>query len=228
VPGRLQNVAAFVAAASVFVLPSFAAASEGIAALVNRLDPSARRGPVEIGFNRRLPFGIETTVSLFRAESDGDFAITGENAITDFARPTLRQGVEAAARYQPAQWLAFDFKASTLHARFDDGAREAVHGLAERSGSVSATMFLPARWTAGITANYIGRRAGIDEVPGLRDSTFVNARFTHWLGKDTRVSVDLLNVFDQKLRDIDYLSAARLPGYGAEPRGLRLGLRTTF
>ena len=87
-PGRLQNVAAFVAAASVFVLPSFAAASEGIAALVDRLDPSARRGPVEIGFNRRLPFGIETTVSLFRAESDGVSPTTRTRSSTE-AAPAL-------------------------------------------------------------------------------------------------------------------------------------------
>jgi outer membrane receptor protein involved in Fe transport len=136
--------------------------------------------------------------------------------------------VEAAARYEPAKWLAFDFKASALHARYADGAAEYVPGAAERNASASATMLLPAGWSAGLSVNYLGKRAGSDEVPSLRDSTFVNARFTRQLGKDTHVAVDLFNLFDQKLRDVDYFSASRLPDSGAEPRGLRLRIRTTF
>ena len=193
-----------------------------------RLDPALRRDTVEIGFNRRLPLGIETTVSMFRAKSDQEILLTGENAITEFSRPTVRQGVEAVARYEPWKWLGFDFRASALHARYADGAGEYIAGAAERNASATATMLLPGRWSAGLTVNYLGKRAGIDEVPGLRDSIFVNARFTRQLAKDTHVAVDLFNLFDQKLRDVDYFSASRLPDNGAEPRGLRLRIRTTF
>ena len=195
---------------------------------VARIDPALRRDTIEIGFNRRLPLGIETTVSMFRAKSDEEILLTGENAITEFARPTLRQGVQAAARYEPAKWLAFDFRAQALHARYADGAGEYVPGAAERNASVTATMLLPGHSSAGLTVNYLGKRAGSDAVVPLRDSTFVNARFTRELTRDTHVALDLLNVFDQKLRDVDYFSASRLPDNGAEPRGLRLRLRTTF
>jgi hypothetical protein len=41
------------------------------------------------------------------------------------------------------------------------------------------------------------------------------------------VSLDLFNLFDQKLRDVDYFSASRLADQ-AEPRGVRLRLKTTF
>jgi hypothetical protein len=55
----------------------------------------------------------------------------------------------------------------------------------------------------------------------------VNAGLTRNLSRDTRLSLDLLNVFDRPLHDVDYFSASRLTNQ-VEPRGVRLRLRTTF
>jgi hypothetical protein len=87
---------------------------------------------------------------------------------------------------------------------------------------------LPDNWTAGFTLSYLGKRAGADEVGSVRDSTFVAARFTRKVSRHTRLSLDLVNILDQKLHDVDYFSASRLPNNAAEPRGVRLRLRTTF
>ena len=202
-----------------------------------RLDPAAATETIEIGFHRRLPPGVEATVSLFRAASDFELMLAGENAITEFSRPTVRQGVQLAARYEPAKWLTLDFHAMALRARFADGAAEYVAGAAERNASASATI-RGFGWSASLLVNYLGKRAGIEEVASLRASTFVNGRLSRNLSKNTRVTFDVFNIFDQRLRDVDYFTASRLSNaFGAadnylfnpaEPRGFRLKLRTTF
>ena len=69
-------------------------------------------------------------------------------------------------------------------------------------------------------------------------SSFVNARLSRNLSKKTRVTLDVLNVFDRRLGNIDYFSTTRVwnpPGAGdnflfnpLEPRGFCVKLRTTF
>src|SRR5207237_3470002 len=129
-------------------------------AAIGRLDPLAGSEMVEIGFRRRLPLGIETTVSMFRAASDLEVLLTGENEISEFSRPTVRQGVQATARYEPASWLRLELQATALHARFADGAAEYVPGASERNASAAATLRMPNGWSGSLLVSYLGRRAG--------------------------------------------------------------------
>jgi hypothetical protein len=202
-----------------------------------RLDPAASMDTIEIGFRRRLPLGIETTVSMFRARADEQIVFTGENAITEFSRPLLRQGVQLAARTDPLPWLTLDFEAASMRARYADGGAEFVPGAAGRSASAAATIHAGGDWTASLMASYLGRRTGLDETTNLASSIFMNARLTRNLSKNTRIALDALNLLDQRLADVDYFSASRLSGANgmdghlftpAEPRGIRLQLRTTF
>jgi len=75
--------------------------------------------------------------------------------------------------------------------------------------------------------SYLGKRTGLDERTSISGSTYVNAGLTRNLSRQTRVSLDLLNIFDRALHDVDYFSASRLTNQ-VEPRGIRLRLRTTF
>jgi hypothetical protein len=202
-----------------------------------RLDPAASMDTIEIGFRRRLPLGIETTVSMFRARADEQVVFTGENAITQFSRPMLRQGVQLAARNDPLPWVTLDFEATSMRARYADGGAEFVPGAAERTASAAATVHPASDWTASVIASYLGRRTGLDETTSLASSIFLNARLTRSLSKSTRVTLDALNLLDQRLAGVDSFSASRLSGgvladghlfTPAEPRGIRLQLRTTF
>ena len=196
-------------------------------AAIARLDPAATRDTIEIGFKRRLPLGIETKVSMFRARSDVEVLLTGENAITEFSRPTVRHGVQVSARYEPMRGLTLDFLGSALQARFGDGAAEYVPGAAEHLASVTATLHPLQGWRANVGLSYLGKRTGLDGATTIGDSIYVNAGLTRNLSRDTRLSLDLLNVFDRPLHDVDYFSASRLTNQ-VEPRGVRLRLRTTF
>jgi len=196
-------------------------------AAIARLDPAATRDTIEIGFRRRLPLGIETKVSMFRARSDVEVLLTGENAITEFSRPTVRHGVQVSAQYEPMRGLTLDFLGSALQARFGDGAAEYVPGAAEHLASVTATLHPMQGWRANVGLSYLGKRTGLDGAATIGDSIYVNAGLTRNLSRDTRLSLDLLNVFDRPLHDVDYFSASRLTNQ-VEPRGVRLRLRTTF
>jgi hypothetical protein len=230
VPGRLQKVAALIAAASAFApIASFADP--------NAAGGAASMGNVDIGFNRHLPLGIEARVSMFRARSETASVLPGETAITEFARPTVRQGVHANARYEPLPWLALDFHGMALQSRYADGAAESIVGAPERGASAAATLRMPAGWSASLALNYLARRNGIEETLTLATSTFANARLARDLSKRTRVSLDFSNLLGQRLRDVDYLAASRNGGLAptqdslfnpAEPRGVRLWLKTTF
>ncbi len=196
-------------------------------AALARLDPAATLDTIEIGFRRHLPFGIETKVSMFRARSGVEVLLAGENAITEFSRSTVRQGVQVSAQYQPMRSLTLDLLGSALQARFGDGAAEYVPGAAEHLASGTATLHPMEGWSANVGVSYLGKRTGLDERTSIAGSTYVNAGFTRNLSSQTRVSLDLLNIFDRALHDVDYFSASRLTNQ-VEPRGLRLRLRTTF
>lgn len=196
-------------------------------AALARLDPAATFDTIEIGFRRHLPFGIETKVSMFRARSDVEVLLAGENAITEFSRPTVRQGVQVSAQYEPMRGMTLDFVGSALQARFADGAAEYVPGAAEHLACATATLQPMEGWSANVGLSYLGKRTGLDERTSIAGSTYVNAGLTRSLSRQTRVSLDLLNIFDRPLHDVDYFSASRLTNQ-VEPRGIRLRLRTTF
>jgi hypothetical protein len=196
-------------------------------AALARLDPARTLDTIEIGFRRHLPFGIETKVSVFRARSDVEVLLAGENAITEFSRPTVRQGVQLSAQYQPLRGVTLDFVGSALQARFADGAAEYVPGAAEHLACATATLQPGQGWSTHVGLSYLGKRTGLDEGTSISGSTYVNAGLTRNLSRQTRVSLDLLNIFDRALHDVDYFSASRLTNR-VEPRGIRLRLRTTF
>jgi hypothetical protein len=110
---------------------------------------------------------------------------------------------------------------------------------ADRGASAAATMRVPNGWTASLVVNYLGRLPAAEAGgPSLRASSLVNGRLTRNLTKSTRVTFDVFNVFNHRVKDVDYFATNRIWNSSgaadsflfnaAEPRGFRLKLRTTF
>jgi hypothetical protein len=108
-----------------------------------------------------------------------------------------------------------------------------------RGITAAASLRVPNGWTASLLVNYLGRAPASEDGGGSsRASSLVNARLARNLSKDTRISLDVFNVFDQRVGGVDYLSGAHSwnqPGASdsflfnpAEARGFRIKLRTTF
>jgi hypothetical protein len=203
---------------------------------IGRLDPLATVATTEAGWRARLAPRAEATVSVFRSRVASQLLLTGDTGASEAMRPSVRQGVTFAARYEPLSWIALDLQASALHARHADGSR--VAGAPEHTVTGAMTLRTPDGWTASLLVNSLGEREAEGESPRVKPSTFVNGRLTRNLTKTTRVTLDVFNVFDRRADNLDYFSAARLwnaPGAAdsflfnpAEPRGFRVKMRTTF
>ena len=105
--------------------------------------------------------------------------------------------------------------------------------------SAGATLKAPNGWRASLFVSSFGSRQPVeDNAARVKLSSFVNARLSRNLSKQTRVSVEIFNIFDHRLDNVDYFSTTRVwaqPGAGdnflfnpAEPRGFRIRLRTSF
>ncbi len=111
-------------------------------------------------------------------------------------------------------------------------------GALERNTTAAATIRLPGGWKGGLGVSYFGKREGVADPASLRASTLVGAHLTRSLSKQTSLSFDVFNLFDQRLREVDYFSVSRLSGAAgasdaylfnpAESRGIRLRLKMTF
>jgi outer membrane receptor protein involved in Fe transport len=141
-------------------------------------------------------------------------------ALSSFAKPALAESADA-----PSHLL--------------DRVAAAVPGQVLPYGQAGATVQPLRGWTTSVFVTSFGARPSTDDdALRLRSATFVNGRITHSLTKNTRLSLDVFNLFDKSVAGADYFSSSRLwsyPGaadnfllHPAEPRGFRLRLRTTF
>jgi hypothetical protein len=183
------------------------------------------------------------TVSAFGkpvlAASLFDISGAAWRATADSEVTLLGGGLHATLHVDLASWLALDFDAAAIRARRADGSGGAMAGAVSRYGQAGATV-RPARgWNASLfVTSFDARPSTDDDAMRVRSSSFVSGRITRHLGKSTRVSLDMFNLFDKRTGNIDHFSATRLwsyPGaadnflfYPGESRGMRLRLRTTF
>jgi hypothetical protein len=203
------------------------------------LDPAADATRHAFGVKQAWGSAFEATLSFSRTRTEREIVLAGSDAVALTDRPARRDAVHAALRWHGLPWLTLDADATWLDASYADGAREAVPGAASRLATAGATVRPMRGWSASLfVSNFASGELGDGEGERLRSSTLVNGRLTHNLSKKTRVSLDVFNIFQQRIQAIDYHAASRLwgqPGmaddflfHPAEPRGFRLRLRTTF
>ena len=184
-------------------------------------------------------FAIDRNVALeLRGGSEAEPAFAaGSTTLSPMERALGRDGAQALVRYAPFSWLSLELGIASLRTRFDNDT--AIPRGAERIASAGASLHTPDGWTASLLVSSLDRRNSfVEDDSPVRPTTFVNGRISRNLTKNTRMSFDVFNVFDQRLAGIDYFSASRLwdqPGAAdsflfnpAEPRGFRLKLKVAF
>ena len=203
--------------------------------------PLVRAKGYEIGLRTALVPGLQSSFTLWRLDIDSELLFVGDAGITEPSRPSRRQGVEWANYWTPTAWLLIDGDISLSRTRFrdQDPAGDRIPGSIERAVSVGAAVRNLGRWSAGVRLRHFGGRPLIEN-NSVRSpsSTLVNAQVGYAVTPTTRVRLDLLNLFNRKVSDIDYLYASQLRSetapvndihtHPAEPRTLRITLRTTF
>ena len=111
-------------------------------------------------------------------------------------------------------------------------------GFSKATGATAAATIRNRGWTASLLVSHFTPRTGDDVAVRLRPFSTVGAQLSVRPWKDTRLTLDVFNVFDREVRGIDLLAVSRLgaqPAIGdaylfhpAEGRGVRLRIRKTF
>jgi hypothetical protein len=204
---------------------------------VERVTPLVRAKGGELGV-RAAPFkGYQTSLSLWRLDIDSELLFVGDAGTTEPSRPSKREGVEWSNYWKPLRGVIADFDVTLSKARFKDSdpAGNYIPGSVERTAS-GGLAYAEGPWSAGLRLRYFGPRPLVeDNSVRSGSSTLVNAKAAYALTKQSRVRVEVLNLFDRKVDDITYFYTSRLQGepaqgvadkhfHPAEPRTLRVSL----
>jgi outer membrane receptor protein involved in Fe transport len=161
----------------------------------------------------------------------------GDAGTTEPSRPSRREGIEWANYFKPSRNVTADFDVTLSRSRFKDNdpAGNHIPGAADRTMS-GGLAYAEGRWSAGLRLRYFGPRTLVeDDSQRSGSSTLFNAKLGYAAGKQVKLGVEVLNMFNRRVDDITYFYASRLPGepaagvedkhfHPAEPRTLRLSL----
>jgi hypothetical protein len=202
---------------------------------VSSVDPLVRSRGSEFGLRLSPAEGVRSTMSLWVLHLDSELLFTGDAGITEPSAASRRRGVTFANFYRPTSSLAVDADVSFAHAEFVD--RSKIPGALER---VIATGVTYAGSKTGVFSSVRVRHFGSyplteDNSRRARASTLVNADAGYRLNSVTRIQVSVLNVFNDRADDIQYVYSSRLRGeisdgvddvhfHPAEPRQVRVSI----
>jgi outer membrane receptor for ferrienterochelin and colicin len=208
---------------------------------LNPVKPLVPATGYEVGVRSALLNGLQTSLTLWRLDIASELIFTGDAGTTEASRPSRRQGVEWANYWTPTAWLLLDGDVSISSAHFTDNdpVGNRIPGAIEQAASVGVSLQESEPWSAGLRLRYFGPRPLIeDNSVRSKSSTLVNMQLGYRISKPVKISMEILNLFNEQVSDIDYYYASQLPGeaapvndihsHPAEPRALRVTLRMTF
>ena len=191
----------------------------------------------ELGLRTQVVPGLQSSMALWRLESDSELVYVGDAGTTEEGPPSRRHGVEWNNRWMPLPWLLLDADFAWTKARFADGSR--IAGAVERVASVATTVRHLGPWSASLQWRYLGPRPLTEDNSVRASSTLLtNLRLGYRLGRRADLTLDVFNVADRKVNDIEYYYESQLSGeaapvedrhvHPAEPRTVRLTLQVRF
>jgi hypothetical protein len=186
----------------------------------------------EVGLRTTAISHLQSTVSLWYLHNNSELYFDGVDAddgqTTAFLDPTRRYGIEWTNYYTPFKGIAADFDVADSWAYFENRAtvaqnvdsyggdlvNEAIH----LSVSGGVTFSDPNDiWDATLRVRYFGPRPLVSDGSFTSRSTeIVNLGLGWNLSPKWRLTCDVLNLFNRKDHDIDYVySSANTPAEGA-------------
>ncbi|MCX7155704.1 MAG: TonB-dependent receptor [Rhodocyclales bacterium] len=210
---------------------------------VDTSTPLVRAKGYELGLRSALVPKLQTSLALWRLDLASELVFVGDAGTTEPSFPSRRVGIEWANYWTPARALTVDADLALSRARFTriDATVPGswIPGAIERTLSVGASWDSGGEWSGGMRLRYFGPRALIeDNSVRSKASTIVNLQAGYRFDRKIKLSLDVLNAFDSKVSDIDYLYESQLATeavavsdihtHPAEPRTLRLTLRVGF
>jgi len=205
--------------------------------------PLVRAKGYELGLRSALLPHLQTTLALWRLDLDSELVFAGDAGTTEPSFPSRRTGIEWSNYWKPTATITVDADLALSRARYTqiDASvpGDFIPGAIEQTLSVGASYDAGGPWTGGLRLRYFGPRPLIeDNTVRSKGSTLVNLQVGHKFDQQTKLTLDVLNLFDAKVSDIDYYYESQLSTepapvadihtHPSEPRTLRLTLRMKF
>ena len=201
------------------------------------VDPLVSSRGAEVGIRTDLLNELRSTVSVWWLELDSELVFVGDGGGTEPSDKSRRYGVEWANFYKPTERLALDLDISLSEARLleVDSDADRVPGALENVFAAGASWTDPKGFVGAVRVRHLGSYPLIeDDSVRAKATTLVNASAGYHFG-NTRLTLALLNAFDEDASDIQYYYESRLPGepaegiadlhfHPAEPRQLRFSI----
>jgi outer membrane receptor protein involved in Fe transport len=200
----------------------------------------------ELGLRTEIVPGLQSSLALWQLKLGSELVFSGDAGDTEPSGASTRRGIELNNHYVATKWLRLDADIAVSRARFDQAQGDApnlgrfVPGSVDTVVSLGATVTEVGPWSGQFQVRYFGPRPLIeDDSQRSKATTLAYLRVGYKLTPDTKLALDVFNLFDRKASDIDYYYASRLPGepsggvndihfHPVEPRSFRVTLVTNF
>jgi outer membrane receptor protein involved in Fe transport len=210
--------------------------ARGIVAPEDPIKPlSAGRGK-EVG--ARFEQGtFKISATYWWLDLDSELKFVGDSNSVEPGPATERRGYELTAFWRPTEWLALDAVWTKSHARYvDNPDGPYVAGAVENAGEFGVAL-VQDRWEGGLRVRHLGEFPLVEDDSDRSDpETCVNVRGA-WKPGNFYLYAEVINVFDEKGKDMVYSYETNVPGVGPldgrvsraeEPRTLRAGVKYHF
>jgi outer membrane receptor protein involved in Fe transport len=209
---------------------------------VRPVTPLVRSMGGELGLRTQLVDGLQSSLALWVLRLGSELVFSGDAGDTEPSRASLRQGLEWNNHYIASSSLLLDADLSVSAARYTqhDPAGSSIPGSIRTVASLGATLKDQGPWFGHVQLRYFGPRPLVEDASQRsKSTTLAYLRAGYRFPGQTRLTVDVFNLFDRRASDIDYVYASRLKGEPAggvedihlhpvEPRSIRVGLATSF
>ncbi len=208
---------------------------------IRQVPPLVRTRGREIGLRSEPVAGWQTSLALWQLDAASELLFVGDAGTTEPSRPTRRYGLEWTNLYVANRWLAFDADLAWSHARFrdDQAVGSYVPGAVTTTANLGVTVDNTGPWFGALRLRYFGPRPLVeDNSVRSQGSALTNLRVGYKLDRQTRISLDIYNLFDRKVNDIEYWYESQLAGessplfdrhvHPTEPRTARLTFSYRF
>jgi outer membrane receptor protein involved in Fe transport len=217
------------------------------AAYLSAIQPSSplvRAKSYELGLRSAIIPHLQTTLALWQLDLASELVFSGDANTTEPSFASRRQGVEWSNFWTPSTKLTVDTDVALSRARYKQIDPTVVSGYfipgaIEQTVSIGATYDTHDVWSGGLRLRYFGPRALIeDNSVRSGSSILVNLNLGYKVDHNIKIEVNILNLFDRKVSDIDYLYSSQLRNelspsdaihtHPAEPRTLRASIRFDY
>lgn len=208
---------------------------------LNPATPLVRSRGAEVGVRTEWVPGLQSSLALWRLDIGSELLFSGDAGETVASRPSTRHGLEWTNHYKATPWLNLEVDFAFSRTRFSDDAPEGnqVPGAIRTVVSLGASVSDLHGWFGSINLRYFGPRVLVEDNGVKSHSTaLTNARIGYAMDRNTRVSLDVFNLFNRRAVDSDYYYASRLRGeetavedvhyHPVEPRTFRVTLTHNF